>query len=245
MNTPLVVITRPVAKQAETVRLFSEAGLSTLSLPMMTTEIQNTEDNLQQLQQAQSADVLIFPSAPAVDACFSIFPSFTPQQSSTVITVGPATKDHWADFSAHKAHVPQNHNSEGVLEELKRFDSIQQLYLISAPQGRGLIQAYCHEHNIPCKEIYVYKRVLLKPSSEQMRQLQNASSLVLTFTSLTAFQQYQENTTAMSKVDTVVVCASKRIAEEVKASGYADVLTAASASDRDILTVVEQVIESR
>ena len=246
MNTALVVITRPEHKQAQAVKLYASAGFETLSLPLLKTRVRQDQELGDLLSQAQQADVIIFPSSVGVDACYELSPSFHPDASARVITVGPATADRWRHFQPHHApQIPSQYNSEGVIELLKSYADVRQVYVLTAPGGRGLITEYCSEQGIRCDEVYVYERIPLLPVQTAMQQLKdNQAEVILTCTSVGTLRQFEISVPFLSKAITPIVCASARIANAALESGYAHVVTADSASDQDMLHAVQQFIKN-
>ncbi|WP_395374097.1 uroporphyrinogen-III synthase [Marinicella sp. W31] len=246
MNTVLVVITRPENKQAMAVKTYAAAGLETLSLPLLRTQICGDEKTQESLLRAQQANVLIFPSTAAVDACFKLQPTFAPAATSQVITVGPATARHWQQLQTHPATSPAQFNSEGVIALLESFSGVEQVCVITAPDGRNLVAEYCLERGINYQEIHVYQRVPLTPPQSILQQLKQATdTIVVTCTSVGTFQRIEAMLPFLSKAETVFVCASTRIANVVTKCGYRHVITADSASDQDMLNAVELFIKNR
>jgi len=242
----LVVITRPESKQAAAQAVYAAAGLEVLPVPLMTTEVIDSDQARKSLQRAQQADVVIFPSTEAVDACFALCPAFNPSSTTTVIAVGPATAERWRECHAHAVVLPPQHNSEGVVALLKTYPDIQRLCLITAPAGRALIHQHCLTQGILYDEIHVYQRLWPNLSEEKLEDLKEAQDqLVLTFTSVAALQRFEALITFVSKADTPVVCASERIAEAASLNGYRHILVAASASNQDMLSQVLDITGNR
>jgi uroporphyrinogen-III synthase len=233
-----IVITRPSGTGTALARRVRALGGVPLLLPGLSLRAApDPETARAHWQKAQRDDVLIFTSPAAVRYAVALAPLMT---QASVIAVGQGTARalhrHGID-----AHIPATRqDSEGVLE----LPSLQQLHgrhvaLITAPDGRGLLQAQLVARGASLREVHVYRRTaprLDRRHVDAVLHLPDAACVL--FSSAEAIQHllaWLPPAAQRRLCGITVIASSERIAELARSSGFSRVRVAPSAASVDLL----------
>jgi uroporphyrinogen-III synthase len=239
-----IVITRPAGTASSLARRVRTLGGTPLLLPGLSLHAVSDRDTARaQWQQAHNDDVLIFTSPAAVRYAMKLAPLAT---HATVIATGQGTSRALRQLGI-EAQVPTTRqDSEGVLA-LSALQSLQgrRVALITAPDGRGILQEQLAKRGAVLREVHVYTRgvprlnrrhvdavmhlpkraCVLFSSAEAMRHL-------LTFLPVAARDRLR---------GAVAIASSERIAELARLDGFSRVETADSAHSDDLLATACKV----
>ncbi|GLQ45058.1 uroporphyrinogen III methyltransferase [Dyella lipolytica] len=233
-----IVITRPVGTGTALARQVRALGGIPLLLPGLSLRAApDPETARTQWRQAQRDDVLIFTSPAAVRYAVALAPLVT---RASVIAVGQGTARalhrHGID-----AQVPAaRQDSEGVLE----LPSLQQLHgrhvaLITAPDGRGLLQEQLAARGASLREVHVYRRTAPRLDRRHIDAvLHLPDTACVLFSSAEAMQHLLAllPPSAQQRLCGITaIVSSERIAESARLSGFSRVYVAASAASADLL----------
>jgi uroporphyrinogen-III synthase len=233
-----VVITRPAGTGSSLARRVRTLGGTPLLLPGLSLRAVSDVDAARaQWQQAQRDDLLIFTSPAAVRYATALAALDT---RAVVVATGQGTSRallrHGVD-----AQVPTTRqDSEGVLA-LPALQSLQgrRVALITAPDGRGLLQEQLAKRGATVREVHVYTRgaprlnrrhidaVMQLPSTAcVLISSADAMRHLLTFLPVAARDRLRR---------AVAVVSSDRIAELARLDGFSRVEMASSAHSEDLL----------
>jgi uroporphyrinogen-III synthase len=221
---PTIVNTRPSLQQYETTKSFQDHGFSVISFPCI--EIvgeQNKHKILSQLNACVSADVVIFTSQHAVGYAYKLNPSWEISDSIAVIAVGAKTAQALEqNFSGH-IWIPKRQNSIGVLELLQGFKHFNGIKLITAVNGRNVIQRFALENKIRLDQINVYKRQLPQVDDNSLSLLEKTDNLYILATSVTTILNLPHllpGNIWVKVLNSTVICASTRIEKAAMDIGF-------------------------
>ncbi|HHL31075.1 MAG TPA: uroporphyrinogen-III synthase, partial [Oceanospirillales bacterium] len=157
MDKPTVLNTRAYAQQQMTTEVFTDRGFAVLDFPCI--EIVDVDDStlpFSQLHKIGEHDAVIFTSQHAVNYAFKIFPQWLIPDSVIVIAVGAKTAEVLEQHCQAHIWIPEQHNSQGVIDLLKGLKHYEKIQLISAAHGRQLIQRFAQSNNKQWTQINVY-----------------------------------------------------------------------------------------
>jgi uroporphyrinogen-III synthase len=239
-----IVITRPAGTGSALARKVRALGGTPLLLPGLSLHAApDPEQARAQWLAAQQDDVLIFSSPAAVRYAQALAPCRT---AATVIAVGRSTAQALHRHGIEALAPSGQQNSEGVLQ-LPVMQQLQgmRVALITAPGGRGLLQAEIVARGGSLREAHVYVRGasrLNRRHAEAVRQLP-ASACVL-FSSGEAIQHIAAQLPREARLrllGATVIASSPRIAEQAEATGFTHLHLAASATQDDLLAAAVAV----
>ncbi|HTV85144.1 MAG TPA: uroporphyrinogen-III synthase [Dyella sp.] len=239
-----VVITRPAGTGSTLAwRVRALGGLPVL-LPGMSLRAAADRDAARaQWQQAQRDEVMIFSSPAAVRYALALAPVAT---RAGIVAVGHGTARalHRHGIQAQVPAVRQD--SEGVLELplLQRARGLH-VALITAPDGRGLLQQQLAARGASVREVLVYRRTAPRLGRRHLQAVQDlpATACVL----LSSAQALQHLKTRLLPEAWRRLCAaqaiasSERIAEQARGAGFARIHVARSATADDLLACAAEV----
>ena len=223
MTKTTILNTRPIALQSSTSEAFAEYGFETINFPCIEIAlIKNTQSVMKQLTDIKQHDCVIFTSQYAVRFAYKIYPDFSIPHNTVVITVGSKTAHILEQHYAGHIWTPEEQNSQGVIDLLKGLANCQNIKLISAENGRGLIQKHAFENEIPLQQINVYKRQLPIIDYETVQLIKQTKPLIILATSETTLLHLKillkNNWSEL--LNHSVICASARIQEMAKSLGF-------------------------
>lgn len=235
------MITRPAGTGSSLARRVRTLGGTPLLLPGLSLRAVSDVDAARaQWQQAQGDDLLIFTSPAAVRYATALTALTALDTRAVVVATGQGTSRallrHGVD-----AQVPTTRqDSEGVLA-LPALQSLQgrRVALITAPDGRGLLQEQLAKRGATVREVHVYTRgaprlnrrhidaVMQLPSTAcVLISSADAMRHLLTFLPVAARDRLRR---------AVAVVSSDRIAELARLDGFSRVEMASSAHSEDLL----------
>lgn len=156
-----VLVTRPQDQQASMVESLSSAGAAALSLPcLQINPVNNPVAAQTQLQQTDTADVVVFTSTNAVHHAHKLvgMPWFDPLP--LILATGPATAEQLLRYKMPVAELPQKpYNSEALLNlPTLRQKSLQKVAIVKGEGGREHLAQSLSKQGISVDLISVYKR---------------------------------------------------------------------------------------
>jgi uroporphyrinogen-III synthase len=228
MTKPIILNTRPVSLQQSTKESFNKFDFESISLPCIEiTTIADSQPVIEQLKSLSTihsdiTNIIIFTSQYAVKYAFSLNPNFSLANSAIVIAVGTKTSHILEQYYSGHIWIPEQQNSEGVIDLLKGLESLDSLKIISAKNGRTLIQNFAEKNHIECEQINVYQRQLPAVDDYKIQQLKQINNLFILATSETtlinlkvlAFDSWDH------LLQQTVICASQRIQNKARQLGF-------------------------
>lgn len=190
-----------------------------------------------QWEKAQRDDVLIFTSPAAVRHAMALAP---PATRASVIAVGQSTARalhrHGID-----AQVPgARQDSEGVLDlPVLQHAQGRHVALITAPDGRGLLQQQLAARGAAIREVHVYRRSAARLGRRHIQAVQHLSPKACVL--LSSAESIQHLQTQLPEevwrrlCSANAIASSERIAEQARASGFSRIYVARSAVSDDLL----------
>lgn len=235
-NTSLL-ITRPEKSGRALLAKCDQLGIKAISQPLF--DFQSTAIDVQPLM---SADIVIFVSVPAVEFAEPYLASLA-QQNVTVFAIGDATQKALNKF-AIQAIAPEHQVSEGLLT-LEGLQSVEgkRVCIVRGNGGRELIAEQLAERGARVDYLEVYQRVWRSLNEENVIHWQSQGVNSILITSNAIFERLETLVTQTNNTwfaQCVWIAASERIAEAIKARGYAHVLNAGGANDQAILECIAQ-----
>jgi uroporphyrinogen-III synthase len=233
-----VVITRPAGTGSTLARRVRVLGGVPLLLPGVSLRAASDGDAARaQWTKAQHDDVLIFTSPAAVRYAIALAP---PATRANVIAVGQGTARalhrHGID-----AQVPAaRQSSEGVLDlPVLQHAQGRRVALITAPDGRGLLQQQLAARGAIVREVYVYRRAAPRLGRRHIQAVQQLSPsacvLLSSAESILHLQALLPQDAWRQLCAANAVASSERIAEQARDSGFSRVYVARSAVSDDLL----------
>ncbi len=228
---------QPAQTAAARVGELQALGAVCLNLPVLATRwLAPTPARLVALQQAQSADDLVFASPNAVVGCLRLLPDFRPQ--GTVYAQGPATRAALAAQGIDARLPTAGFTSEDLLDAAEwRQPGGRRVVRIAGVGGRALLLESLAARGADTAAIAVYRRVRRALSRSRLAALAALHSPILVISSAesvhalsgrlpaAAWQQLRQRPWLVS---------SPRLAELAGASGSREVLLARSAAWVDL-----------
>ncbi|RDS80712.1 uroporphyrinogen-III synthase [Dyella psychrodurans] len=233
-----VVITRPAGTGSTLARRVRALGGVPLLLPGVSLRAAPDRESVRaEWEKAQRDDVLIFTSPTAVRHAVALAP---PSTRASVIAVGQSTARalhrHGID-----AQVPvARQDSEGVLDlPVLQHAQDRHVTLITAPDGRGLLQQQLAARGAAVREVHVYRRTAPRLGRRHIQAVQHlpATACVL----LSSAESIQHLQTQLPEeawrrlCSANAIASSERIADQARSSGFSRVYLARSAVSDDLL----------
>lgn len=210
----------------KTALVFNDNGFDVINFPCIEImAIENNEKILQQLKVVSKNEVVIFTSQHAVRYAYKIHSKLLIPQSCVVIAVGSKTAQVLEQNYSGDIWTPQQQNSDGVIELLQGLKNVQCIHLITAANGRGIIQKFANTSNIKLNQINVYQRQLAKIDKAKTIKIEEVDKLYTLATSITTMQNLQlllPERTWNHLLTKKILCASKRIEQAAKSFGFID-----------------------
>lgn len=234
-----IVITRPAGTGATLARHVRACGGIPLLLPGLSLRaMPDSRAARGQWQEAQRGDVLIFTSPAAVRYAAVLS---APATRATVIAVGQGTARALRRLGIDDVQVPLlRQDSEGLLD----LPSLQQpqgrrVALITAPDGRGLLQEQLVALGALLREVHVYRRVAPRLGAHHIDAVQHMSNTACVLLSSAEAMHHLlallPPAARQRLCEARVVASSDRIAGQARESGFSRVYVAQSAAPADLV----------
>ncbi|WP_338015433.1 uroporphyrinogen-III synthase [Dyella acidiphila] len=238
------MITRPAGTGSSLARKVRTLGGLPLLLPGLSLRAAPATDALRsQWDAAQHDDVLIFTSPAAVRYALRLALCRT---TAVVVAVGQGTARALQRHGIEALLPEVQQNSEGVLQlPLMQALRGRSVALITAPSGRGLLQAEIATRGAALREVHVYGRAaprLNRRHAEALLQLPAGACVLLS--SGEAIQHLQAQLPAQAWQRLCSACAvvsSERIGEQARAAGFKRLHQATSATQADLLAAAVEI----
>jgi len=195
-----------------------------------------------QLQRALSCPQVLFTSPAAVQAANTLLPLAQATTTTTTqwLAVGAGTAAALRAAGVPEVQAPARMDSEGLLDlPGLRAPAGQQIGMVSAPGGRGIIASTLLQRGANLALAEVYTRVPLRLRGRQRARLNHLPAhSVLALSSGKALEQLWAQLTAHQQqqlCQATVVAASERLAQQARTLGFARVHQARSAMPADLL----------
>ena len=235
MPAKTVLNTRPTSQSAQTCEVFKELGFEVINFPCI--EIVKSDDVekcQKQISEINSKSIIIFTSQQAVIYAFKIKPDWQISQNSIVIAVGTKTAEYLEQHIKNNIFVPEQQNSQGVIDILKGLKDIPTISLISAENGRHEIQNHANDKNIKLNQINVYQRqipTITKPINWINNSLE-ASVLATSISIIENLELMVEKKDWLILQNQLFLCASTRIENYAHKIGIKHTLYTSSANSK-------------
>lgn len=196
------------------------------------------------LHMGLAADVMIFSSPAAVHFAAALEPLKT---SATVLAVGQGTARALVRRGICAPLVPGRQDSEGLLDHPALGDLHgQQVVLVGAAGGRGLLQQRLLTRGARLEEVHVYQRVpprLDRRHVDAVRQLPGSARVLLSSAEALANLCRLLPADAVARLlGATAVVSSARLATGARAAGFARIIEAGSALSADLLDAAARKI---
>lgn len=248
MTKPILLNTRPLALQQVTHDAFVENGFDVIKFPCI--EIVDVEDSnkiFKQLTGISSKDTLIFTSQYAVRYAFKINPDFLNKKNKITIAVGTKTAHILEQNYTGDIWIPEQRNSEGVIDLLKGLANCQSIKLISAKNGRACIHEFANDLGINFEQINVYQRQIPTINQDCFKSIQQTDPVFVLATSVTTLHNLKSLLKGTWKdiSNQTVVCASKRIQKAAQQLGFKNTLNCQTADPELMAKKLQSFIASK
>lgn len=233
MIKPTLLNTRPQALQQLTHDAFVAIGFDVITFPCIEIiDVEDIQQPIKKLAKISSKDTLVFTSQYAVSNAYKIKPNLNLDNKSTVIVVGKKTAQVLEQNYSGDIWIPEQQNSIGVIDLLKGLSDCDSIKLISADNGRDLIQNYAIEARIYFEQINVYQRQLPKADKSTIEIIENTNKLFILATSVSNLENLKillQNKWRRLLSQTVI-CASSRIQTVAVQMGFKKTLNCQTAN---------------
>jgi uroporphyrinogen-III synthase len=243
-----VVITRPAGTGSTLARRVRACGGVPLLLPGVSLRMAPDRDAARtQWQQAQQDDVLIFTSPSAVRYALALS---APVMQAAIVAVGRSTARALHRHGIDAQLPAARQDSEGVLAlpVLQHAQGLR-VALITAPDGRGLLQQQLAARGANVREVHVYRRTAPRLGRRHLEGVQDlpARACVL-LSSAESLQNLQARLPAQAwrrLCAADAIASSERIAEQARAAGFSRIHVARSALADDLLACAAETCSRR
>ena len=223
MTKPTILNTRPAALQSSTTEAFIKHGFKVINFPCIEiAQVNNPQSAVNLMTVINKQDCVIFTSQYAVKYAYKIYPEFSIPDNAVVITVGTKTAHVLEQY--YKGHIwtPEQQNSQGVIDLLKGLANCHAIKLISAEDGRELIQKYALKNKIQLLQINVYKRQLPPFDDKTIKIIKQTNPLIILATSETTLNHLKIllKNNWNDLLNQSVICVSARIQEIANGLGF-------------------------
>lgn len=239
-----VVITRPAGTGSTLARRVRAWGGVPLLLPGVSLRAAPDQDAARaQWQQAQRDDVLIFTSPAAVRYALALSP---PMARAGVVAVGRSTARALHRHGIEAQLPATRQDSEGVLA-LPVLQHAQGLHvaLITAPDGRGVLQQQLAARGAVVREVHVYRRTAPRLGRRHLQAVQDlparACVLLSSAESLQHIQAQLPQAAWRRLCAADAIASSERIAEQARTGGFSRIHVARSAVADDLLACAADI----
>ncbi len=234
-----ILNTRSSLQAGITQEVFAQAGYPVINFPCL--QIVATSDKDKSaglLKNTEHYNVVIFTSQNAVIYAFKLYPNWRIDESCHVIAVGLKTAQCLEQQIKNFIWMPQSQNSQGVIELLQGLNKVPKITLITAKNGRNLIQNYARDNNIALQQINVYQRIKPNVNKIKLLELEKTEKLIILATSVTIVKNLISllPKSLLKKVKgQTLLCASSRISDYAKQQGFSNTKNCHSANPENML----------
>ncbi len=226
-----VILCRPSGENTSLARSARALGAESLSLPVFrivaAADPQRTRDAL---SDALRCKLLIFTSPAAVRAAARLHRDWQ-GCAGTALVVGKGTASALEDCGWRGNIVlPKQPNSEALLE-LAQLDGAARVGLVTAPEGRGLIEAGLNARGLHLVRADVYRRQAIALPVTRLDRLQRAQGRLALLASseqaVTRLLDQLPDALRQRVLGGTAVVSSKRLRDSLAERGFAHILLAA------------------
>lgn len=235
----IVLSLRPRGQHGGLRTAAARAGARTLALSVLAVQPIADAATRRALASALAADGVVFTSPNAVRLAAALRPLHA-RRAQRWLAVGEGTRRALQRFGI-AAQAPERMDSEGLLA-LPALAELRgrTLGLVSGRGGRGLLEPTLRKRGAQVVRADVYERVAVPLAPARQAALETAlrqpRRVLLALTSAEALAGLLAQVESPALKKTAVVAASPRLAQLAHASGFARVVTAASARPAALLT---------
>lgn len=242
-----VLNTRPVALQKNTNQAFVKQGFNVIDFPCIEiVSVIDVDNILCQFNQLKDKDVIIFTSQYAVRHAFKINPNLLLPVNAVVIAVGTKTSQVLEQNYSGGIWIPKQQNSEGVIDLIQGLSKCESIKLISAENGRSVIQHFAESNMLKFEQINVYQRKLPSINIQSLQITKQTNSLYILATSVTTLTNLKILTSNLwtKLLKQIVICASSRIQKEALELGFNKTINCQSADPELMAEKLKSIISS-
>lgn len=240
-----VVLTRPVGRARPLAAPLAARGFEVVALPGSSIGAPaDVAAARRGLEAARRADVVIFLSPTAVASAFRIQPGMGFARRVRVFAPGPGTKAALARHGVEATCPTARYDSEGLLA-LPALEAVQgrSIVLVGAPGGREQLPLALRRRGAVVQWAHVYSRRAARLDRRHLGRLAALPhALISVWSSLDAIRHLCERL-PQAEVGRLqrapAVASSERIAEALRAHGFARTAVAGSARPVDLLAAIE------
>ncbi|MBE9548114.1 MAG: uroporphyrinogen-III synthase [Proteobacteria bacterium] len=244
-----VLITRPLRKGQELAALLQSEGVTSLVAPAFEIRLMEGDYLLEhKVQLLRAGTRLIFPSVNAVAGFFQGLENASLQLpvEAECIAVGPATAQALQNNGVEQLSCSTGTNSEALLElpGLQAASApVANIFIISAPGGRSLIEETLRHRGYSVHSIHVYQRHALALPAKTAEHIRRQAAVNSVFTSAMAldvvFSEWPDFVAEkISKGQAVVI--SERLKRRAIACGIQSVRVSTATDNRAICNQLVQ-----
>lgn len=235
MPNGIILNTRPLSQSSQTCEDFSNCGFEVINFPCIEiVQSKNTQQCLRLFNKISPKSLVIFTSLQAVVYAFKIVPNWKISQSSVVMAVGTKTEQYLEQYIDNTIFVPDQQNSQGVINLLQGIKINSSITLITAENGRQEIHKYAKDNGIALSQINVYSRQLPTCNGplEWINDNLDISILATSISILVNLKLLLENRDWLILQNQLVVCASTRIENYAHKIGLKNTMNTGSANPK-------------
>lgn len=227
MNQPSVLLLRQTQASKHVREAFADKGFRMIYAPTLAIEsLADLPNTGADLAAALACDVVVFTSPNAVTHAATL--ASLADASGAFWAIGSATRQALINHGCVQVHTGETAHSESMLAAMWLSMSVlpEAIGLVTAPNGRGFIDADIAAHGVRLKRADVYRRVpqAVPPSVwETVRHGASSQSLVTVLTSQQAWASLAAQTPAeLQQAITAqpVVVSSARLAKVAADAGF-------------------------
>ena len=247
MTKVTILNTRPKAQAENTQKIFQKAGFSVFNFPCVQISSVDKHAEIQQkMAQITACDVIIFTSQNAVSHAFKLNPHWQIPRECNTIAVGEKTAQYLEHQVNNDIWIPNKQNSEGVIELLKGLKKINTLFLVTAKNGRNLIQNFAKSNNIKLHQLNVYQRILPTINKTTLSQLNKLEKIITLATSINTLEnliQLVPQSLLHKLQKQLLVCASSRIETYAHEHGFQQIVNCQSANPKIMVKSLKVLLQ--
>ena len=243
-----VLNTRPVTLQKSTHHAFVKQGFNVIDFPCIEiVSVNNVDKVFTQFNKLKAKDVIVFTSQYAVKHAFKINPKLLIPVKATVIAVGTKTSQILEQNYSGNIWIPKQQNSEGVIDLIQGLAKCESIKLISAENGRNVIQYFAENHRLKFEQFNVYQRKLPSINKQSFQTIEQTNSLYILATSVTTLNNLKILTSYLwsNILNQTVICASSRIQKVAQEFGFNKTLNCQSADPELMAEKLQSIVSSK
>lgn len=232
-----VLLTRPAGDNDSLARKLTAAGLVCEEVPLLAIEPVDLSTSRDLISDLDRFDHIIFVSRNAVRHGLPALEDFWPQWPAHLnwYAVGEATADELR-AGGLDPRVPDRENSEGLLDlpPLREVDGAQVL-IVRGVDGREVLKAGLEARGARTTYLEVHeRRAATLPDALKRRLVSSPPPFIIVYSG-SVLDSFVNN---IGVVTSTLVVPSARVENESRAAGFQSVITAASASEPDMVQAI-------